>query len=540
MASISSLGVGSGLDLSSIVTGLVNAERAPVENRLSAKEQDLQLELSSFGVLRSSLTVFQERLEGLQSSSTYNAKEISVSDEAIFSASVENSADLGNYTVEVSALATKHSLATNAAAAFNDINDVIGTGTLNIRFGATSTGPYSFTPDLSKATQSITISEANNNNTLSGLRDYINNNDLGIQASIVDDGTGYRMVLTSEKTGANNSMEITVAGDGDGNNNDNSGLSQLAFNASAQSSVIQTVAAQDAALSINGLDITRDSNTVSGAINGVTLNLLRADVGNFVNVDITENRDEIKNTIEGFVKGYNGVVNSINSLTNFDPESGSAGALIGDFTVRSISSQLRNIMYTSVSGLTGNISSLIDIGIKTGLDGKMEIDTSKLDEALTNFPSEVEALFALQGRPTDTNISYSSASEDTIPGEYGINISTIATRAIFNGTAVNSLTIDANNDNFEIVVNGVSSSQISLVQGLYSDGDELAAHIQAQINNDANLKDAGVSVVVDFDGINNEFDIISSEYGSNSSIEITSVDINTANDLGLNAGIGIS
>jgi flagellar hook-associated protein 2 len=281
MAAITSLGVGSGLDLGTLVSGLIEAERAPTENRLNLKQQNLTTELSAFGLLRSSLAQFQGSLGGLQSSTAFNAKAITASDSSVFSTSVESFADLGSYSVEVTALARTQSLATNENTAFATVNDVIGSGTLTIQFG-TTTDPYSFTPDSGKPSQAIEVSAANGNDTVSGLRDYINDNDFGLQASIVDDGVnGYRLVFTSDDTGAANSMELTVTGDGDGNNNNNSGLSQLAFNASAQGSLTQTVAAQDAALTINGLDITRDTNSITGAFYGVTLDLLKADEGNF-------------------------------------------------------------------------------------------------------------------------------------------------------------------------------------------------------------------------------------------------------------------
>lgn len=538
MASITSLGVGSGLDLSSIISGLVNAERAPTENRLSFKEQNLSTELSAFGLLRSSLSLFQSSLSGLKSSTAFNAKNITMSDDSVFSTSVENYADPGSYTVEVTAIAKAHSLASSAATAFSDVDDTVGSGTLTLRFGTTSTDPYSFTPDTSKATQTITVSAANNNTTLSGLRDYINDNDYGVQAAIVDDGSGYRLVLTSESTGASNSMEIVVSGDGDGNDNDNAGLSQLAFNASAQGSMLQTVSAQDAALSINGLEITRENNTVSGAINGVTLNLLKADVGNTISVNVSEDVEAVKTSIQEFVAAYNGLVLNVNSLTDFDAETGAAGVLIGDFTVRSISRQLRNILYSSVSGLSGNIQSLTDIGIRTNSNGTLKIDASKLDQALINFPDEVEALFSLQGQATDPDVRYVKATDDTQAGEYAVNISTLASRGVLTGSAVNSLIVDGNNDTFAIRVNGTTSGTITLTQGTYADGDALAAEIQAQINDDSSLQASEALVSVVYDNLNNRFEITSTQYGSDSTVEITAVDSNTGADLGLSVGSG--
>ena len=383
MSTISSLGIGSGLDLSAIVAGLVEAERAPSENRLDAKQESVTTKLSAFGALKSSLSLFQGSLSSLQSSSTFNGKTATTSDESVLSTFASSIADSGSYEVEVSKLAKAHSLATSALTAFDSVDDTVGSGTLTIQFGTTTTGPYSFSADTSKAAQAITVSEANNNTTLSGLRDYINENDFGLSASIVNDGSGYRLTLTSDESGAKNSMEITVTDDGDGMNEDNAGLSQLAFNAAAQVSMGQTVTAQDAELTVNGLAITRESNSVTGAIDGVTLNLLKADIGNVVNVEVSVNTEGVKAAIEGFVEGYNGLASTIDTLSSYDTEDNSVGILIGDFTVRSITSQLRSVLSTSVSQLSSSYQSLSAIGIKTTDKGALQLDSATLDEALT-------------------------------------------------------------------------------------------------------------------------------------------------------------
>lgn len=541
MAAISSLGVGSGLDLGSLVSGLLEAERAPVANRLAVKEQNLSAELSAFGLLRSSLSQFQSSLGDLQSTTAFNAKAVSLSNDSVFSASVENAADVGSYSVEVTALARAQSLASSAATAFTTVDDIIGEGTLTIQFGTTTTEPsYAFTPDAGQSPQVIDVSAANGNNTLTGLRDYINDNDFDVQASIVNDGSGYRLVLSSERTGALNSMEITVTGDGDGNDNDNAGLSQLAFNASAQTSMLQTVAAQDAALTINGLAITRDSNSVTGAISGVTLDLQKADVGNVVNVDVTENTAQVTASINGFVDAYNELMKNIDSLTAYDPETGTGSVLIGDFTVRSISSQIRNVIFGSVSGLTGNIRSLVDIGITTNSSGTLDVDDSKLKDALTNYGSEVEALFALQGTTTDPGVRYLSSTNETLNGDYAVNVSSFLTQGVLTGTGpVNNLNVTNNSDNLTLLVDGFSSGNITLTNGSYPDEDALATEIETQINAAATLVTNGVSVTVSYDAPSNRFVITSNSSGSGSSVEITAIDPQVDNRFGLDVGSGV-
>ncbi len=541
MAAISSLGVGSGLDLGSLVSSLLASERAPIANRLAFKEQNITTELSAFGLLRSSLSQFQTSLSGLQSSTAFNAKEVSTSENSVFSTSVENSAETGSYTIEVTALAKAHSLASNAATAFATVDDVVGTGTMTIQFGTTTTGPYAFTPDPASTPQIIVVSAANQNTTLSGLRDYINDNNYGLQASIVNDGNGYRLLLSSQDSGVNNSMEITVSGDGDGNDNDNSGLSQLAFNASAQTSLTQTVAAQDAALSINGLNITRDSNTVTGAINGVTLDLLKAEAGTVVNLEVKENRTEAKNSISGFIQAYNDLADNIKTLTRFNPDTGIGSVLIGDFTLRSVSNQIRHVIFDNVAGLNGNIKSLINIGITTNSNGTLDIDNTKLEKALDDFPSEVATLFRLQGAANNVGASYFSATTETRSGSYAINITSAGTRGLLNGASgVNSLTVDANNDNLTFSINGVSTGSLSLTQGLYADAAALATEIQSQINSATALQASGSSVTVSYDGVNDRFIVTADEYGINSSVEITAIDVNSNNDFGFSIAQGVA
>jgi flagellar hook-associated protein 2 len=541
MAAITSLGVGSGLDLGTLVSGLIEAERAPTENRLNLKQQNITTELSAFGLLRSSLSQFQTSLGGLKSSTAFHAKAINASDSSVFSTSVESFADVGSYSIEVTAMARAQSLATSAATAFATVDDVIGSGMLTIQFGTTTTGPYAFTPDLARPPQAIDISAANGNNTVSGLRDYINDNDFGVQASVVDDGAnGYRLVFTSEDTGAANSMELTVTTDGDGNDTDNAGLSQLAFNASAQGSLLQNVAAQDASLTINGLKITRDTNSISGAINGATLDLLKADVGNIVNLEVKENRAEITASITGFVDAYNELAQNIDTLTAYDPETGAGSALIGDFTVRSISSQIRSALFGSISGLQGNIKSLVDIGITTNSSGKLDVDSSKLADALDDYPSEVEALFSVRGTVTDSGVRYLSSTTDTLAGDYAINVTSLLTQGILTGTdPVTDPTVGNDSNNMALIVDGFSTGNITLTNGTYADEAALASEIQTQINAASALVANNVTVTVSYDVASDRFVITSDRSGSGSTVEITAIDPQVNNRFGLTVGNGV-
>ncbi len=549
MVGISSLGIGSGLDLGSLVDQLVAAQKAPTETRLNSSQVEFTSELSAFGLLRSSLSSFQSSLSSLSSTDSFTQRSSTSSDTTILTVASDADAPEVTAGIEVTQLAKSHSL---ASLAVSDIDASIGSGTLTIQFGTTSydsgTDIYSsFTLDPEKAAQTITVSAENNNTTLSGLRDHINANDFGISASIVNDGSGYRLVLASGTSGASNSMEITVA-DTDMGHTDTSGLSQFAFHGDGGNGVTnltQTQAAQDAQITINGLSITSSTNVIKDALQGITLNLLKASPGTTVTASVSASTTAAKASVDGFVSSYNGLIDTINSLTSFDSETQAAGILIGDSLVRTIESRVRSSITGELNNSNNTINSLVDIGITTGLDGKLSIDSAKLSTALSGSLTEVAALFAPAGKATDSQIGFSASTASTQNGNYAINVTTLATQGTYNGDTVlptdfvaTPLVIDTDNNDFIIKVDGIVSESISITQGSYTSGSTLASVIQSQINADSNLKADGVTVSVSYDSTNDRFDVVSTRYGSASTVEFVSVATNTAAELGFSISAG--
>lgn len=531
---ISSLGVGSGLDLSSLVSNLLQAERAPIENSLNRQESSFAAELSGVGLMRSALAGFQSTLSGLSDSSSYRTRNVSNSDSKSISVTADSDAALGNYSFSVSNLAQAHAL---ASATFSEINEEIGTGTLEITFG-TITGPgfSSFSADAEKTIQTITVDS--NNNTLSGLRDSINDGDYGFSASIVNDGSGYRLVLQSDNTGANAAMQINVTDSGDGIDTDAAGLSRLAYNASA-TQLTQTREALDANLSINGLPITSSSNTLSNTIEGLSISLNAVPAAD-VQIGISENTSNVRNALEDLVEGFNGMIGSLNDLSVSNPE-GSSGLLVGDSTLRNFLNNIRRQLTSPVDGLSGEVRALVDVGIKTQADGTLSIDQTALGEALASNADDVVALLAPLGQSTDAEVSFLDYGDSTVAGLYAINITTAASQASYNGASVLGsfpFTVDANNDNLSLTVDGISSGTVSITQGSYSSGDALAAEIQLQINSSANLQDNSKRVSVSYDSANSRLVFLSEQYGSDSTLEFTSVDSNSASQLGISIGSG--
>lgn len=533
MASISSLGVGSGLDLSGLVENLLAAERAPIENSLNRQQAKLVSDLSGVGLMKASLAGFQSSLSGVSNAASFSTRTISNNNTDALTASTDNTAEAGSYNIDVNTLATSQSL---ASAAYGSTTDIVGTGTIQIRFG-TITGPgfSSFAVNADKAIQNITVDATNN--TLAGLKDTINDGDYGVTAAIVNDGSGFRLTLTSDDTGASNAMEISITDTGDANDTDASGLSALAYNALATNST-ETQAATDASISINGLAITSQTNTLTEVIEGVTLNLQETTTSS-LKLTIAESTAQLKKSIRDVVEAYNEMIVNLNDLSSSGSSTTQAGILFGDASLRNFTNGLFRVMTSPVDGLDGDITALSSIGITTQADGTLAIDEGTFSSVIDDNPSDAVALFAPLGQTTDSLINFNSSSDASVPGNYAVNITAIATQAVLNGgSGVNNLIIDANNDNFTLSVDGVSTGSISLTQGTYATATALAAEIQSQINSTGTLTAGSKSVAVSYDSSNDRFVITSNAYGSDSTIEVTAVDTNSTTDLGLSVASG--
>jgi len=537
---VAATGIGSGLDIEALVTQLVAAERSPIESRLTGQEVTLTAELSAFGSYKGALSLFQSSLTQLNSLNTFSQRLASSSNEDVVDISAGSKAATANYDLSITQLAKSHSL---ASGSYNSISDVVGTGTITIRFGSTDytspdPGPESynsFTVNPQKGIATIAIDSSNN--TLEGLRNAINDADIGVSAAIVNDNSGYRLLLNSASTGEENSIEISVDDSGDSNDLDNSGLSTLAFNSGA-TNLSQTVAAQDAIFSINGLSISSSENTANNVIDGVDLTLKDVTGTASVSLNITEDQASVKEAITDFVSAYNGFIETVNNLTSYDSETGIAGALQGDFSARSITSQLRQVLSNAVEGFgQTTFSSLSEIGITTQPDGTLNVDSGDLDAVIASNFDEIVGMFAAVGFSSDGNISFVSSSDETAIASHAINISQIATQGqLLGAVAAFPLDIDDDNDAFTIKVDGVTSGSIALTQGNYTSGADLAAELQARINGDSALASSGASVTVTFN--TDHFEITSDRYGSASQVEVLTVDTNTSAELGLSIAAG--
>lgn len=446
---LSSAGIGSGLDVNSIVTGLMNVERRPLDI-VAAQKTDYQSQISAYGTLKSALSTFQTSVSALASAAKFNVQTATPANTGVFTATSNGSATIGDYAVTVSQLAKSQKL---ALAGFANTTDVIGTGTMTISFGTftpeviTPPTPSSFAPNADKTDVIITIDSSNN--TLAGVRDAINAANASVSATIVNDGTTNRLVITSKDTGEVNSLKITVADD-DANNLDNVGLSQLAYDPTATAgsgkNLTEVQAAKDAILNVDGIDVVKSSNTITDMIEGVTLNLLTTSAGNSVNLNVASNQEAVKTSVSSFVDAYNKLDTTLRSLTKFDETGKSSGALLGDVTARNVINQIRSVMTNSIAN--GNtINTFSQIGVAFQRDGKLALDATKLTDVMTSNFSEIASLFAASGKVTDPLVSYVGSTSKTQAGTYAITVSQLGTELVNAQGTINGVTATGSGTN---------------------------------------------------------------------------------------------
>ncbi|AGU51397.1 putative flagellar hook-associated protein 2 FliD [Variovorax paradoxus B4] len=390
MASISSLGVGSNLDLSTLLTQLQTAESQPLV-ALQQRQVSYTSKLSAYGTLQSSLGTLQAAAKKLSDPALFLGVKAASSAPDVLTAAAGGTAAAGTYAVEVTQLAQSQSL---VAAGQASTTTAIGSGTITIDFGTVTggtldaaTGTYTgagFTPDTARTAVPITIDGSNN--TLAGIRDAINAAKAGVSASIVNDGSGTpnRLVLTSSQTGETSSMRVSVAGDAALQNllnNDPAGTQNLR----------QTVAGQNAKLTVNGIAVTSASNTVKEAIQGTTLTLLKT--GNS-NLSTEADTAAVESAINDFVKAYNSLQATANKLTTYDQDSKTGAALVGDSTLRNLQTRIRQALTTPQAGGADDMKVLSEIGVAFQKDGTMAVDSAKLKSALASNLAGVSGLFA--------------------------------------------------------------------------------------------------------------------------------------------------
>lgn len=373
MASISSLGAGSGIFTNDLVKQLVEAERLPIEQRLSRRQSLVEAEISAFGKIRSAIEGLRTSMQELSKPEGMRAFTPNSSNDSVVSVTVDASkVSRGSYSVNVIQLAQTQSL---ASAAFPDRDTAtLGEGTLTFTVGGVR--------------KDVVIDSTNN--TLEGVAAAINDAAVGATAGIVDTGSGFRLVLSADDSGTVNAVQVSVE-DTDGNNTDSSGLSQFSFDGTTNN-LQETVSAKDAILDVNGIQVTRPGNMVEGVVDGVAFDLKSTGIST---VKVDRDPDAVAKRVQEFVDKFNVLQDEIRRFSGFNAETGRGGVLTGDATIRSIQSELRSMITSIPDGLQGSpIRMLADVGIKTDPStGKLEFDQARFKEQLQANPDAMTALF---------------------------------------------------------------------------------------------------------------------------------------------------
>lgn len=507
------------LDINGIVSQLMAVEQRPLA-ALAKREASYQAKITAFGSIQGALASLQSAVQGLNSTSRFQASKATSSDGAAVGASASSTAVAGSYSLSVTALAQQQKLV--AAGQASDTSAIgLGTSTtLSFDFGTISgaspvSGKYTGATFTSGGSGIKTVTLDATNNSLQGIRDAINTANIGVTATVINDGgaSPYRLALTSNNAGQSNSIKISVSGDATLATllaHDPAGLP-------AAQNFTETTAAQNAAFTVDGIAISKTSNTVSDVIGGVTLTLAKT-TASPVTVDVAPDSASIRSAVEKFAKAYNDLNKTLADLSSYNSATKQGATLQGDATVRSLQNQMRAILNTPVGSVAGAYSTLSQIGVSFQKDGSLAVDSAKLNSAITSHPGDIADLFAAVGKTSDSLVSYTSASGATKPGSYALTVTQLATQGNLAGNATAGLTITGGvNDALTVAVDGTSAS-VTLAAGTYT-AAALAAEVQSRINGASALLTAGKAVVVTQSA--GVMTVTSSSYGSSSGVTIT-------------------
>jgi flagellar hook-associated protein 2 len=370
---------GSVIDVNSLVSQLVAATRAGQDANISKQTQAVTTQISALGTLKSALSTFQDSLSTIDTVSAFNAATASSSDSTVFTATAGTSATPGSYSVSVSQLASAQQLVSKPFTGGG--SDTVGTGTLQVSLGGTS----------------FNINVDSTNNTVAKLASAINSaaGNPGVVATVITGSDGAHLVLSSAQTGAANSIKLTETDGG-------TGLSGVTYDPTTNAANYTEIAkAQDAQFNISGIPHTSASNTVSDALNGVTLTLTGiskagATTGTLASSQLTvaSDTDAITTNVSAFVDAYNTLVQAIQPLGSFDQTTQTAGPMLGDATLQGVQNDIRSALYGIVNTGSTTYNSLASVGITTNKDGSLSFDKTKFQTALASAPTAVTQLFA--------------------------------------------------------------------------------------------------------------------------------------------------
>jgi flagellar hook-associated protein 2 len=404
-------GLISGLSTNDIISKIMEYAKQP-QDRLKTQKTDYQQQLLVWQDINTRVLALKSRSEFIADLVDFQAMSATSSDSDILAATASTSAAPGTYYLKVTSRAQSHQVSSQAGA-YTSVNDAIGTGTVHI--------------ELANG-RSFDVTIDSSNNTLSGLRDAINNADEGVRATIVNAGTSdspdYRLLLTSEEAGAENSMTVV-------DTTDLSGGTAPTFD--LESPVQEgTSATIEIGQGAGKITVTKNTNTITDLIPGVTLNLLSADPSTIVRLDVVRNTSGVQDAIQSFVDQYNDLCDAIGDQFEYDTQTGETQPLFGDFQLQNVQADIIGTLTNRVSGLTSSLNALASIGITQDTTGHLTINSSMLSDALEGSMPNVARIFGAGIESTSSYVSFLASTSDTKPSGltgYEVEITQAARRA---------------------------------------------------------------------------------------------------------------
>lgn len=491
-------GLSTGIDSSKIIDGLTKLNQQRIDT-LKARQQQVLDRQSAYVGLQTRMADLQLQTSKLARSAggAFDGRTVATTDDKVLTATAGTAASAGTYSVTVGSLAQAHQ---TASAGFADPNAKLKTGTLTLQAGSGT---------------AVTVTVDSRNNTLQGLADSINAAGGDVRAAVINDGSAnpYRLLLTSTKTGTAGAITVT--------NNLTGGTG-----ATIDPAATTVQAAADAQVTLGSgagaITVRSSTNQVNTLIPGVSLNLKTASPTTPIILSVTNDTKGATDAVQGFVDSFNAVVDYIHDQTKYDPDTKTAGLLIGERDVISLQNDLTSVITSVVPGLASGGNRLSAVGITLGSDGKLAVDDGKLAQAVSGSGTalaDLKKLFGVTGTSDNAAVQFGIATAKTKPTgvtAYQVQITSPATRAaVTAGSPLpGTVVISPPNNTLMLRLNGLTSTGITLSPGSYTP-DQLATLLQQSINTNAGLSGNTAVVGVGGDG---KLTITSQQFGSGSNV----------------------
>ena len=507
---------GSGLNITQIVDSLVNAEKIPQSELINKKINEKNTSISAIGEIKSAMSNFSSTVKALKGATAYNPS----SNSSSLSISITDSAKARslNSSVNVTSLAAGQTL---AFTGFSSTTSAVGAGSLTLQRGDWSSGSF-----VSSSTVSSQVLNVSATDTLASLRDNINAMNYGVTASILGSGDGtYNLVLKSE-TGSENALRITATETPSG-----SGLA--AIDNTTTNGSKQTIAGSNATIVVDGMTLTRTSNTITDLFDGYEVNLIST-TSSAAKLTSSVDVETAKVNMNAYIDSINTLKKIFNEKTFRGSSPQEAGELSSDSVINGIKKQIDLYLSNGLPGFGENSLYLSNLGARTEKDGTLSLSSSLFEKEIKNNPSTYDAIFNSTYSSSSTLLSVSGGTnKPPKAGSYAFEMTAYVAGALTGLNSTDSTPeVTSSNNTIQVTVDGVSTGVLTIPASHYSSQGALATAIQTAINSDSNLTSVGNSVIVSYE--NGSYTIKSASKGASTSVVLDAIGTNLDGFLKMN------